>query len=71
MNTKKIFKLFGLYFLLASYITLILTFIVAYPQKEILITMNEYHEYWFEIGLAILACPGIVMITKNVLEEGK
>ena len=68
MNLK-IKDFIALTVLLSCYVIIIITFILMYnPEHSIMITSNEYYEYYLEVFLLIITAPFVIsFITKTLI----
>ena len=66
---RRYFRMFGVIMMMSCYLVLLATFIYGLwsPEREVLIQMNEYHEYKLELVLLLLAFPFTLLVTNDYI----
>lgn len=66
----ELYKLFSLVVVFLSYITLWLTFIIAYYDGyTALVVINDYHEADLELIMFLITLPGVIWSVLDILYE--
>ena len=65
----KLWRILGLTAMGACFVLVISTFIAAYPEKEIIVSMDGVGEYWFELALLFVSIPGASMVWSEYLNS--
>ena len=68
---KLFYKILAFATLGATYVTILITFLVAYlsPSKTVLVTINTFGEANIELVFLVLTIPGIYLAFKHLLYE--
>jgi hypothetical protein len=70
LTLKSIIRIFGLTVLLASFLTYLTTFFLAYlaPEKAIKISINCYNEANFELICALISIPFVAFVVWDYIK---
>jgi len=70
-KTKEIGLLLGLLAIVAGYLTMVYTFLVAYlsGDMEVVVTINAHHEANFELAFLILTLPCVFYFIRFSLRK--